>query len=111
MATDRALLIRCKEHLRNVAKYAEGGRGEFMSSPICQDAILWNLQMACLCAELVSAEERQRHSAVDWRRLRSLAKGLVDDEMRPNLEDVWELAEVHVPELRRQLGLLLTAKV
>ena len=84
MSTDRSHLIHCEEYLRKVEKYAQAGRSAYMASVMCQDAVLWNLQMACLCAERVSHEERQLHPAVDWHKLRSLAKGLVDDEMRPD---------------------------
>ena len=111
MATDRSHLIQCTEYLRNAAKYAEGGRSAFQSSRMCQDAILWNLQMACLCAELVSPEERQRHPSVDWHHLRGLAKSLVDADARPDTESAWELVESQVPHLQHQLRLVLTAKM
>lgn len=110
MSSDRSHLIHCEEYLKSVAKYAQSGRSAFMASRMCQDAVLWNLQMACLCAERVSHDERQMHPAVDWHQLRSLAKGLVNDEMRPELEGAWELAEVHVPKLQHQLQMVLMAK-
>ena len=111
MASDRSHMIHCEEYLKHVAKYVQAGRGAFMASQMCQDAVLWNLQMACLCAERISHEERQRHPTVDWHELRSLAKGLVNEEMRPELEGAWQLAEAEVPRLQRQIRLVLSAKM
>ena len=111
MSSDRSHMIHCEEYLKNVARHTQGGRSAFMASQMCQDAVLWNLQMACLCAERVSHEERQRHPTVDWHQLRSLANGHVNDEMRPEVEGAWQLAEAHVPKLQHQLRLVLTSKM
>jgi uncharacterized protein with HEPN domain len=111
MSTDRLHLIHCEERLRRIEKYTEGGRSAFMASRMHQDAVLWNLQMICLCGKRVSEVERESHKHVDWDRLCNLCQGVVNSEMTADTERVWEIVEAHVPALQHQLRLLLTAKV
>ena len=110
MSTDRTHLLHCEERLRRIQKYAEGGRAAFMASRMHQDAVLWNLEMICLCAKRITGEERQRHLNVDWHRLLNLCHGMLDGEMAADPEHVWHIIEADVPLLQHQVRLVLTAK-
>jgi len=109
--SDRLHLIHCEEFLKRIEKYAGGGRAGFMGTPMQQDAVLWCLQMICLYAKRVSAQVRIMHPEVDWDRLCGLCAGLLDGDLRPNLERAWEVVQNDVPALRHSLRLMLTAKV
>jgi uncharacterized protein with HEPN domain len=111
MGGDRSILLHCEERLRRIRKYSEGGRAAFMASRVHQDAVLWNLQMICVCGRSVSDEERQRHPHIDWNVLCNLCDGLVNGELAVDPERVWKVVESSVPLLQHHLRLLLTAKV
>ena len=108
--SDRLHLIHCEKFLKRIQDYTKGGRAAFMAGRVEQDAVLWNLEMISLCARRVSEQERMMHPDVDWDRLRGLCKGLVDQELRPDIERAWQIVQDDVALLQHQLRMLLTAK-
>jgi uncharacterized protein with HEPN domain len=107
METDRACLVHINECIRNIQRYAANGRGQFMSTPVVQDAVLWNLQLICVAAKKVSKGEKQTHPEVDWGHACTMFREMVRDPWALDLEEVWQCVDSELPLLERQLQVIL----
>lgn len=89
MKDDRLYLIHMSECIQRIENYTFGGRSEFMQSELIQDAVIRNLQIMAESSQRVSAEQKQRHSEVDWLKITGFRNVLVHDYLGVDLERVW----------------------
>jgi uncharacterized protein with HEPN domain len=100
MKDDRLYLIHITESIARIEEYVRGGREEFFSSPIIQDAVIRNLQTLAESTQRLSADLKAHHTAVDWRGIAGLRNVLVHDYLGVDIERVWQMVERKVPALR-----------
>lgn len=107
MEKDRLCLVRLYECIRQVRRYADGGRSAFMTSMIAQDAVLWNLQLISKAAMRVSDVRKVMHPEVDWDGVSRLFRDTVGDPWRPNSEQIWQCIERALPGLEGNVQSIL----
>jgi uncharacterized protein with HEPN domain len=91
--------------------YTKAGRAAFAGSPMAQDAVMWNVHRICYAARKVSEQEQALHPGIEWSRLRSLRKGLVDEDLAVDEHAAWDTLERELPALKHQLRMLLTERI
>ena len=84
------------------------GKAAFTTSPLIQ---VWMVHHLMIIGEAVRAIDpaiRQRHPSIPWRQIAGMRNILVHDYFRINEEIVWETVENHVPELKEEVGRILS---
>jgi len=76
---DKLYLIHMSECINRVSKYTTGGRNEFMSQSLIQDAVVRNLQVMAESSKRISDERKNRHLEVDWQGISGFRNILVHD--------------------------------
>ena len=107
MEKDRSRLVHINECIHNIQRYALKGLGQFMSTPMVQEAVLWNLQLICAAASEVSETRKRVHPQVDWDHTCNMFRELVPDPWEPDLEQVWRCVEAELPALERKIQTIL----
>lgn len=67
MKEDRVYLEYILECIKLIETYCKGGKKEFLTNPMVQDAVLRRLQTLAESTQRLSDELKQKNSDVDWR--------------------------------------------
>jgi uncharacterized protein with HEPN domain len=80
--------------------YAKGlNQDEFMESGLYQDAIVRQLAIVGEAAKRVSAEFRDAHPEIPWKRIAGFRDVVIHDYFRVNLQEVWRILQIDLPAL------------
>jgi uncharacterized protein with HEPN domain len=104
---DRLYLISIIESAERIMKYVEGGHDAFMASSLIQDATIRNFETIGEAARHVSAELRRAHPEVPWRQVAGFRDVLIHDYLRVDVDEVWNIVEGDLPELKQKLAAIL----
>lgn len=107
MKDDRFYLVHIHDCIERIQEYTATGREAFLGDRRSQDAVLRNLQVLAESSQRLSDEIRQRHEGVDWRALAGFRNLLVHDYLGVSVPRVWELIDLYLPRLRREIDLML----
>lgn len=107
MKADRLYVVHIRECLERIDGYVTGGRSEFMTSILIQDAVLRNLQTLAESSQRVSDGCRSAHPEVPWRALSGFRNILVHGYLGVDLARVWQIVEEELPGLREQVDRML----
>jgi uncharacterized protein with HEPN domain len=107
VSDDRLYIIHISECLQRIESYTAGGRDAFMGDPRTQDAVLRNFEVIGEAAKRVSTETRERTPQVPWRRLAGLRDVLIHRYERVDLNEVWQVVERDLPNLKHSVEALL----
>jgi uncharacterized protein with HEPN domain len=103
---DRLYLIHISEAIGRIEEYVSGGREDFNSSMLIQDAVIRNLQTLAESSQRLSEDFKDRHCEIDWRGLAGLRNVLVHDYLGVDIDHVWQIVDHDVPELKRKIATL-----
>ena len=111
MWRDDAWLLDMLRATRKALGHARGlTEGEFMASALHQDAILRQVTILGEAAKRVSAEFRDGHPEIPWRRVAGFRDVVVHDYFRVDLQEVWRIVQTDLPPLRAMLEPLVPSE-
>jgi uncharacterized protein with HEPN domain len=104
MWRDPAWILDMLQAARKVLEYAQGlSEREFMGSSRDQDAIVRQLTILGEASKRVSAEFRNEHPGIPWKKIAGFRDVVVHDYFHVNLEKVWRIVREELPALIRVL--------
>ena len=95
------------EYLR--AKSADLTASDFMADETLQRAFIRSIEIIGEATKHLSQQFRESHPQIDWRSMAGMRDRLIHGYFGVDLDLVWEVVAVRVPELRSQLSALLDA--
>lgn len=107
MKDDMVYLRYIRECIRRIEEDTAGGRDPFMASHMIQDAVLRNLQTLAESTQRLSDAAKAPHLQIEWRRIAAFRNVLVHDYLGTDLQQIWQIVQRDVPELRRAIVVML----
>lgn len=107
MTNDRVFLEDIIERIERIESYTLGGREVFLSSVLIQDAVIRNFEVIGEAVKQLSLELRQNYSEVPWRRIAGFRDVLIHNYLGIDLDEVWNVVELNLPELKERILLIL----
>lgn len=87
---------RCIERIR---EYTNGSRTTFFDSHMVQDAVVRNLQTLAEATQRISEPLKATEPAVPWSAISGFRNVLTHNYLGIDLEAVWSVVEIDLPEL------------
>lgn len=101
----RIYLTDMVERCERIAAYSEGlSREEFGKRGLNYDALVRNIELLGEAARHIPEQERQRHTAIEWRSIIAIRNILVHGYLGIDDDILWDVVRVRVPELMAQLS-------
>jgi len=100
---DRLYLHHMVERCHRIARFISPGREAFMASDQLQDAVIRNVEVIGEAAKRVSSDARDRLGSLDWKAICGMRDVLIHDYIGVDLDEVWNVASVRIPELQTAL--------
>ena len=110
MKDDRLYLYHMLERCRRITQFIEVGRSVFVESEQLQDAVIRNVEVIGEAAKRVSSESRSKMSSLDWKAICGMRDVLIHDYIGVDLDEVWNVASSHIPELQAVLERFLKSE-
>ncbi len=78
-----------------------------MRSLLIQDGVIRSFEVMGEAVKRVSQELRQNHPEVPWRQIAGFRDVLIHDYMGLDLDEVWNVVERNLPDLKGKILLIL----
>jgi len=105
--TDREFLSDIHEALERITAYIAGMNYEsFVDDVKTQDAVIRNLEILGEATKNLSPELRAKNPAIPWRSMAAARDRLIHDYFGTNIDIVWQIATVELPQVSQQLETL-----
>ena len=102
--TDHEFLGDIREALQRITTYVAGMTYEsFVADPKTQDAVVRNLEILGEATKNLSEELRATYPSVPWRSMAGARDRLIHHYFGTNLDIVWQIATVELPQIASQL--------
>jgi uncharacterized protein with HEPN domain len=102
--TDQEFLSDIREALQRITTYVAGMTYEsFVADPKTQDAVVRNLEILGEATKNLSEELRAKYPSVPWRSMAGARDRLIHHYFGTNLDIVWQIATVELPQVASQL--------
>ena len=109
MKDNKLYIIHISECIARIEEYCAGGRESFMNSTLIQDAVLRNLQTIGQSARNLSDTIKANHSEIDWRGIIAFRNVLVHDYLGVDIEQIWDIVEHDIPDLKDKISKILAS--
>ncbi|NUM53184.1 MAG: DUF86 domain-containing protein [Candidatus Hydrogenedentes bacterium] len=100
MTNDRLYLEHIRDAITRIESYTADGREVFKNTPHVQDASIRQFEIIGEASKRLSAEVKNRHSEIPWRRIGALRDHLIHRYMHVDLEIIWQIVENDLPQLK-----------
>jgi uncharacterized protein with HEPN domain len=107
---DRLYLHHMLERCHRITRFIGPGKQGFMESEALQDAVIRNVEVIGEAAKRVSADTRARLPKLDWKAICGMRDVLIHDYIGVDLDEVWNVASLRIPELQAALEQFLAAE-
>jgi uncharacterized protein with HEPN domain len=107
MKDDRLYLIHIIERIERIEQYTSEGRDTFLADTKTQDAVLRNLHTLSESTQRISDNLKAKHPEVGWRSIAAFRNVVVHDYLAIDLQQIWDIVEHDLPELRRAVTAIL----
>ena len=109
MNDDKLYLLQILECMRQIQEYTRSGREAFMCTRMAQDAVIRNFEIIGEATKRVSDTLREKHPELPWRRVAGFRDVLIHQYDRVDLDEVWNIVEREVPDLKSKIEAILRA--
>ncbi|MEJ2690906.1 MAG: DUF86 domain-containing protein [Deltaproteobacteria bacterium] len=107
MKDDRLYLVHISECIERINRFVSSGKESFMTSDLIQGAVLRNLQVMAESTQRLSDSLKAKKPEGAWSKIAGFRNVLVHDYLDIDLEEVWDIVELDLPMLKRQVDELL----
>lgn len=107
MRSDRERLLDIAEAIDRITRYASRGRADFEAQELIQTWVIHHIEIMGEAASRISPELREAHPEIPWAQVVAMRNVLAHDYFGIDVERVWNAVERDLPELRRQVQVLL----
>ena len=108
MKDDRIYLQHIRDAISRILSYTASGREAFLATPQAQDAVIRNLEIIGEAVKHLSAELRQQHPGIPWKRIAGMRDEMIHEYFGVDLRIVWNVIEQHLPVLSQGVTRLLS---
>jgi uncharacterized protein with HEPN domain len=105
---DRFYLRHILECIRRIEEDTAGRIDAFRGSRTAQDAVVRNLQVLAESTQRLSDDLKARWPQVEWARIAAFRNVLVHDYLGLDMERIWLVTQLDVPELKKCVELMLS---
>ena len=107
MKNDLAYLRHIADAITDVGKYTAGGKREFFSTKMIQDAVIRNLEIIGEAVKNISPATREQHPDIPWKQMAGLRDILIHQYFGVDLDTIWLVVENRLPVLSECIKSLL----
>lgn len=100
---DRILLYDIKQAIGRILDYTQGGRSDFVATPMIQDAVMRNLEIVGEAASKLSEETKTQMPEIPWRRVVDFRNVLIHSYWSVDPDIVWRVLSDDLPVLRESV--------
>jgi len=101
MKKDSVYLRHILDAIEKIESYTSVGKDIFMTTAHWQDAAIRNLEIIGEAAKRLSDDFKNQHKDIPWRNVAGLRDVLIHDYMGVDLGNVWNVIQVHLPDLKK----------
>lgn len=101
MKKDSIYLRHILDAIDKIESYTNVGKDTFMSTSHWQDATIRNLEIIGEAVKRLSKDFKERNTKIPWRNVAGLRDVLIHDYMGVDLESVWNVVQVNLPDLKK----------
>jgi uncharacterized protein with HEPN domain len=102
--TDQDFISDIREALQRITTYVAGMTyAAFVADTKTQDAVIRNLEILGEATKNLSEELRAKYPAVPWRSMAGARDRLIHHYFGVNLDIVWQIVNVELPQVASQL--------
>ena len=92
------------ECIRRIEEYTVGGKQALLTSTLVQDGVIRSLQILAESSKRISEAGRNRFPEIPWRQMAGFRNIAIHDYLYVDLEYVWEIVSLDLPELKTQMN-------
>ncbi len=97
---DRLYLAHILECIENVQNDVQGSRDRLEKDRTVRDAVLRNLQILAESTQRLSQQIKATQPTIPWQQIEGFRHRLVHDYFKIDMDIVWRVIDVHLPELK-----------
>ncbi|EDX77630.1 conserved hypothetical protein [Coleofasciculus chthonoplastes PCC 7420] len=107
MKNELLYLSNISECIGNIETYTKEGKTAFFQNRMMQDAVIRNLEIIGEATKRLSPEIRNQYPDIPWRQIAGLRDVLIHDYLRVDLEEVWRIVEINLPDLKTRINQII----
>jgi uncharacterized protein with HEPN domain len=96
------------ERIERIESYTQDGKEAFYQSLLIQDGVIRCFEVIGEAVKHLSPEITQNYSEVSWRTIAGFRDVLIHNYMGINLDEVWGVIEVNLPNLKDQIRQIIS---
>ena len=99
-----------KECIENIEIYTSEGEEAFKQSRLIQDAVIRNLEIIGEATKRLPETFRAKYTQVPWKTMAGLRDVLIHDYLKVDINRVWKIIEINLPELKIQIEIIIKSE-